>query len=297
MLAVKFQRVGFIGSGRMGTALSLAMCNAGYDIEMVSSRSLDTASSLASKLVGCEATDNFVDLQERCDLIFLTVPDKAITEIVSDFEWRKDQAVIHCSGVFGTEVLEKARMRGAYVGAMHPLQTFCGNICDSDHLLGSTFTVSYDEGLHDWIIRLIRDLKGNIVSILPEDRPLYHASAVMTCGYLTTLMEGAIQMWSAMGFDSKEAIGALLPLIQSTLRNIEIGGIQRSVTGPIQREDFDTVRLHLAEISKRIPQLLPLYSTLGIAMVDLVSRLSGPENQTRAMWHDVLVGTMESDLA
>ena len=117
MLAVKFQRVGFIGSGRMGTALSLAMCNAGYDIEMVASRSLDTASSLASKLGGCEATDNFVDLQERCDLIFLTVPDKAITEIASDFQWRKGQAVIHCSGVLalkfwkrqGCEVLMSAR--------------------------------------------------------------------------------------------------------------------------------------------------------------------------------------------
>ena len=205
MLAVKFQRVGFIGSGRMGTALSLAMCNAGYDIEMVASRSLDTASSLASKLGGCEATDNFVDLQERCDLIFLTVPDKAITEIASDFQWRKGQAVIHCSGVFGTEVLEKARMRGAYVGTMHPLQTFCGDICDSEHLLGSTFTVSYDEGLHDWIIRLIRGLRGKIVSIPPEDRPLYHASAVMTCGYLTTLMESAIQMWSCLLYTSDAA--------------------------------------------------------------------------------------------
>ncbi|PZC50918.1 MAG: putative oxidoreductase, contains short-chain dehydrogenase (SDR) and DUF2520 domains [Chloroflexi bacterium] len=296
-MRVKFERVGFLGSGRMGSALSLAMFNAGYEIEMIASRSLAAASSLASQIVGCKATDNFADLQERCDLIFLTVPDHAITGIVSDFQWRKGQAVIHCSGVLGTEVLENARVLGAYVGAVHPLQTFCGNMCDSEHLLGSTFTVSSDAGLHDWIIRLVETLKGKIVSISAEDRPLYHASAVMVCGYLTTLLEGAIQMWAAMGFDSNEAIDALFPLIQSTLRNIEMDGLERSVTGPIPREDFDTIRLHLGAIRKRTPQLLPLYSTLGLAMVDLVSRLSGTEDQHRAMWHDVLVGKMGSDSA
>jgi len=101
---------------------------------------------------------------------------------------------------------------------------------------------------------------------------LYHASAVMSCGYVATLLEAACALWEAMGFSREEAVNALLPLTRGTLDNVESQGARGAATGPITRGDTGTVRRHLAALSERAPMVVPLYCQVGLDMVALAQQ-------------------------
>ena len=53
---------------------------------------------------------------------------------------------------------------------------------------------------------------GRPLSMEPEDRALYHASAVLCCGYLIVLGKAAADLWQEMGIPRDEALSAIRPL-------------------------------------------------------------------------------------
>lgn len=266
-----FQKVGFVGAGRTATALSLAMRDAGCSVAAVASRSLESARRLADRLPGCEALSSFEDITGRCDVVFITVPDDAVASVAGALTWRAGQAAVHCSGALVLGVLDAAREGGASVGGLHPLQTFVGNDMDAAGLAGTTFAVQGDGTLREWLEGVVESLGGSTVDISEHDRPLYHAAAVMSCGYLATMLDAACDLWGSMGFSREEALRALLPLARGTLSNVESQGTHLGATGPIVRGDVETVRLHLETLAHRAPHVLPLYCQAGLAMISLTS--------------------------
>ena len=69
--------VGFIGAGALGTTLAQAMHRCGYRVRAVASRTAASAERLAAAIPGCEAASP-QEVADRCDTVFLTVPDDAI---------------------------------------------------------------------------------------------------------------------------------------------------------------------------------------------------------------------------
>ena len=260
-------RVGFLGAGRTATALALALSSTGYQVAAVASRSLASARALASKLPGCEALADPSDLLQWCDVVFLTVPDDAIASVVAGLPWREGQGAVHCCGSLTMDVLAYARERGALVGGLHPLQTFATRASSAHSLAGSTFAVEGEGALRPWLEEVVQRLGGHAIHIRSQDRPLYHAAAVMACGYVATLLDAATVLWGAMGFSQEEALRALLPLAQGTLRNVETHGSRDAATGPIFRADTDTVRRHLMALAEAVPEVVPLYCQAGLATV------------------------------
>jgi predicted short-subunit dehydrogenase-like oxidoreductase (DUF2520 family) len=95
-----------------------------------------------------------------------------------------------------------------------------------------------------------------------DSAALYHAGAVAVSNHLRACDYG-LKFYQALGADKKEALKAVLPLIQGTLRNIETLGIPDALTGPIMRGDAQTVRDHLHAMQKRTPELVKLYRELA----------------------------------
>ena len=267
----KFQRIGFVGAGRTATALSLAMRDAGRSAVAVASRSPESARRLAGRIPGCEALSAIGDISGKCDIVFLTVPDDAVASVAASLPWRAGQAAIHCGGALSLAALDAAREAGASVGGLHPLQTFVGDGPDAGGLAGTTFAVQGEGSLREWLEGLVASLEGSAVNISDRDRPLYHAAAVMSCGYLATMLTAACDLWESMGFSREEALRALLPLARGTLTNVESRGAHLGATGPIVRGDVATVRLHLETLAERAPHLLPLYRQAGLAMLSIAS--------------------------
>ncbi|TMJ96127.1 MAG: DUF2520 domain-containing protein [Actinobacteria bacterium] len=86
-----------------------------------------------------------------------------------------------------------------------------------------------------------------------EERPLYHAGAVVAASFLVTLHEVAAELFEAAGAPPE----ALEPLMRRTIEN------DFRATGPHVRGDDVTVEDHLRVIRERRPQLEPLYRTLS----------------------------------
>jgi len=273
--------VGFIGAGSVGNALALALSATGHRVAAVASRSFASARELAARILGCQA---FVRPQQVADvsgLVFITTPDEAIEAVASGVMWHSRQAVVHTSGALGLEVLEIPCRAGAQVGSFHPLQTFLP-VEDAKEALalfqGITCAIQAAGHLEETLEGITRALGAHPIRIREADRPLYHASAVMACGYLLALVEAACDLWQEMGFEREDALAALLPLSRSTLQNARRRGLAQAVTGPIVRGDVATARRHLEALDVRAPRAALLYCLLGLESLSFArERGASPE--------------------
>ena len=219
--------------------------------------------------------------------MFITTPDAAINPVAASLKWTPGQEVLHCCGVVGRELLQPAADQGAKTGAIHPFQTF-GAISDADEaalrLSGVTFAVSGDASLQPFLARLAEDLGGRAVTMDDSFRALYHVSAILSCGYLVTLLQAAAEIWRAGGFSFEDGLQAVSAISRATLDNVARVGPQASVTGPLVRGDVAVVRRHLEALKDGNPHLLRLYAELTELSRPL-ARARGLTPRVRPLWH------------
>ena len=127
--------------------------------------------------------------------------------------------------------------------------------------------------LRETLDAMASDLGGRTIEIEPTDRPLYHASAVMSCGAIVALLRSAASLWQKMGVDEETAFRSIIPLARATLENAAALGPEAAITGPVVRGDVVTLRRHLAALQARAPEVLPLYIELTRASIPLTSAL------------------------
>ncbi len=262
-------KLGFIGAGTVGTALAVRLAEKGYPVVAVASRTFASAERLAVQVPGCMAVKTGQEVVEAAELIFITTPDDAIDQTASELNWRPGKCVVHCSGAHSTDVLAEAKRAGASTGAFHPLQTFANVKYAIQNMPGSTFGIEGEEPLLSVLKEMAAALGGTPQVLRPEDKVLYHASAVIASNYLVTLVKVATDLWVDFGATREEAIKSLMPLIYGTLTNIQNVGIPNCLTGPIARGDAGTIQKHLDALGKLAPDILPIYCELGLNTVPI----------------------------
>jgi predicted short-subunit dehydrogenase-like oxidoreductase (DUF2520 family) len=262
-------KLGFIGTGTIGSALALTLHSRGYPVVAVSSRYHASARKLAQAINGCSAVTDNQEVADTTEFVFITTPDDVIAPVASQTKWHQGQYVVHCSGADTTDILEPARKGGAYVGVFHPLQTFAGAREALENMPGSTFTLEAEEPLLGILQDMASALGGHWIELKAGDKAAYHAAAVIACNYLVTLVKMATDLWQTFGIPREKATRALLPLIQGTVHNIETIGIPRCLTGPIARGDSGTIKKHLKALEKVSPDMLTTYKELGLRTIPI----------------------------
>ena len=256
-------KIGFIGAGTTGTALAVRLTQHGYPVTAVASRSLTSAEKLAARISGCRVYSGAQEVADIAQLIFITTPDDTISRVAREIKWHKGQSVVHCSGAHSVDILEPAKLPGAYTGCFHPLQTFASVDQAIDNMPGSTFAIEAEEPLASVLKEMATTLDGDWVSLKAGDKVLYHTAAVFACNYLVTLVKLATDLWQTFEVPPAQATKALMPLLRGTLSNIENVGLPNCLTGPIARGDLGTISRHLESLSKQAPSLLGIYKELG----------------------------------
>jgi predicted short-subunit dehydrogenase-like oxidoreductase (DUF2520 family) len=260
----------FIGAGKVGSALAIALQQRDYQVVAIASRNIASARQLAARVPGAVAYATLAEAARVAGLVFLTVPDDAIRDVAEAILWRPGQIVAHCSGALSLNVLDRATAQGAMAGAIHPLQTFANVDNALQNLPGSTFAIeAIDQEVAAVLEAIAEALEGTPIHLGPGDKVLYHASAVIACNYLVTLESLAASLWRAFGVDRQQAILALAPLLRGTLSNLERVGLPDALTGPIARGDTGTVAKHLAALDARDPHLAALYRNLGLLTIPI----------------------------
>lgn len=257
-------RVSIIGAGRLGTALAVALAHQGYSIQSLVARRIQRARKAATLLdEGPQVLTAKQLLSVRpADLFLITVPDDQIAHVAAELSRVEFDAVaLHTSGALASDVLAPLHKRGWQTGSIHPLIS----VSDSGATLAGAFwSVEGDRSALHIGKTIVRDLDGQSFSIRSEDKPLYHAAAVMVSGNVVALFDVALEMLMHCGLSRKTARSILTPLIASTVRSLESKDTAQALTGTFSRGDVETVKRHLAALrSKKLSDALELYRLLG----------------------------------
>ena len=262
-------RIGFIGAGKVGGSLAVAMSNAGYPVVAVSSRTPASAASFAALIDGCTPYTDLQDAVDTSDMVFISTSDDAIPQVAQSVKWREGQGVAHCSGAASTDVLEAAKAQGANPGAFHPLQAFSSVENGVRSIPGITFGIEGSDEMRAYLGDLARAIGGNPVFLNAEDKPLYHLSGVMMGNLLTCLVGISAEVWEHIGYTRDDGVKALVPMMRAVAYNVETSGIPAAVAGPYPRGDLGTAAKHLQALTSQHPDLLPLYRELALAGLHL----------------------------
>jgi predicted short-subunit dehydrogenase-like oxidoreductase (DUF2520 family) len=273
------QSIAIVGCGTIGTTLGKLFADVGHPIVGVASRRLESARRTAEIIGISNCSANNVQVTPDADVVFVATPDAAIQSVCDEIAmqngFKKGASVFHCSGVHSSEILASARQCGTHIGSLHPLQSFASVEQALQIVSGCTCTFEGDPELLPLARELVEEIGANFIQIRVQDKPLYHAAAVVASNYLVTLLDLAIEMNQLIGISEKSAIKAFLPLIRGTLHNVENLGIHRALTGPIVRGDIDTITSHIEAIKTRAPQLFSLYMALGNSTVAIAEARGG----------------------
>ncbi len=185
-------KIGIIGAGKVGTSLAAVLKRKGFHIIGVS----DTAEAslkTAERYLGKDVlyTQNNMDVVGAADAIAITTQDRVIQDVAAEINAKAERLdkklIFHTSGADPSSVLMPLNEKGAFLGSLHPLQTFP----DIDSAIGVLQdTCIFVEGDKD-AVPLLRHLGDHIgakvYTIAGKDKVLYHLSAVFVCNLLSAL--------------------------------------------------------------------------------------------------------------
>lgn len=256
--------VAIIGSGRLGTVLAIALAAHGYSIQSLVARRAQTARKAATLLdekPQILAAKQLLSVRPA-DLFLITVPDDQIAGVAAQLSRLNiERTALHTSGALSSTVLAPLRERGWHTGSVHPLISVSDN---NATLSGAFWSVEGDRSALRMGKAIVRDLGGHSFSIRSEDKPLYHAAAVMVSGNVVALFDVALEMLIHCGLSRKQARNVLTPLIESTVRSLQTKDPAQALTGTFSRGDVETVKRHLAALKKSdLADALELYRLLG----------------------------------
>jgi predicted short-subunit dehydrogenase-like oxidoreductase (DUF2520 family) len=259
-----------VGRGRLGLSLVRALEPLGVAASALPGRVFTTDPEALATLRGAGT-------------ILLTVRDAAVTAVaakLADAGVGGGQVVLHTSGLLTHEALIPLRAGGASLGSWHPLMTFRDPAGSPDLLAGAPAILEGDPtAVERGRLLATRLGMAPIVEIAGEEKPRYHAAAVIASNYLVVLagLADALTRESALG----DHPGLFTPLMARTLEHLAGGTPAAALTGPVVRGDVGTVAAHLAVLDEATADL---YRRLGLEAL----RLSGADGEAALAMRAVL---------
>lgn len=275
-------RLGFVGLGHVGQALAVAFRQAGWPVDAGASRSPDRRAEFATLAPGATTAETPADLLDLLDILFVTVPDDAIPDVVSDLRLYSGQGIVHTSGFLPSTVLAPALAAGSAAASFHPLVAFADRDRAVADLVGASVALEGDDQLVDVLAGLARDIGAAPVRIPTEGKPGYHVAAVLAAGGLIGLLETLAGAAATAGLEPRAALRTYAPLLRQVLGNAETLGLEQALTGPIARGDAGILEAHLAFLARAAPAALPVYVALARAQLAVAERRGRLDGETLA---------------
>jgi predicted short-subunit dehydrogenase-like oxidoreductase (DUF2520 family) len=138
----------------------------------------------------------------------------------------------------------------APVGSVHPLLSIADPAEALPRMSEAFWTVEGDRTAVWWARGWLARMEVEPQTIDAEAKVLYHAAAVASAGLLVALMDGAFTLAEGAGIDGETARRMLLPLARSTLDNLSEMSSREALTGPLARDDHETIARHRAAIAR-----------------------------------------------
>lgn len=210
------ETVRFVGSGRAGRSLAIALAGAGWEVAGFLGRG-----------------DDLSDAAEGVGVLVIATPDDAVSGVAREVEPVTSTVVLHLSGSLGLGVLAPHRRRGS----LHPLVPLPDPEAGARRLVGGvTFAVGGDPVAR----RMAESLGGRAITVADADRPAYHAAACIAANHVVALLGQVERVAASAGLP----LDAFLDLTRAAVDDVARLGPAGALTGPAARGDWATLSLH-----------------------------------------------------
>jgi predicted short-subunit dehydrogenase-like oxidoreductase (DUF2520 family) len=216
------------------------------------------------------------------ELVVIAVPDGAIAATagrVLAVAGEARPAVVHLSGALDAAELDVLAAAGFSTGSFHPFLPFSEER-PPQAFRGATIGIEASADALEATLSALARALGARPRIVPSGRrTLYHAAGMMASAYVVALAADAAELLEHAGFERRDALQTLLPLMAATLENLAADGLPGALSGPLRRGDAATVARPTSRRSGTSRRASRPYRVLGEAAVELARGTGLPAEQ------------------
>ena len=259
-------KIGFIGAGKVAFSLSKWLNDKYHNVIGIYSKKLEDAKECALFSIS-EYYKNLNELVYDCDTLFLSVNDDSIKDVVKELiELNiKNKILIHNSGIHSSDIFNTLN-NDNYCYSIHPIYAFNDKYNSYKNLDEIYFTI---EGNEKYIDELKKLFNNKAVVIKKDNKEKYHLACSMISNMVCATANVAEELFKDIGINNKDMY---MPLFINNMNNIVNYGSNDALTGPIIRNDIETVKKHINNLCGND---LMIYKYLGLRLIEMSENKTG----------------------
>ncbi len=272
--------IGIIGAGKVGCSMGKYVVQHRISVSGYYSKTKQSAME-AAELTRTECFEDLTDIILASDTLWIATPDDRIREVwdcIAKYDIQ-DYIICHFSGSLSSDVFSGIEKKKAHPCSIHPIYAFSDKNTSYQKLNEAYFTIEGDDYAVEHMTALLQKMGNHVTRIKPQRKALYHSAASLVSNHVLGVIHAGIQTMEDCGFTREEAYQALTPLILNNVQNACEKGCREALTGPIERNDVETVDRHLAALTGTAKDI---YESIGSELV-IMAKEKHPERDYSSM--------------
>lgn len=239
-------QINLIGAGRLGQHWLAAFSeHPNLNIRQVLSRHLNPKENNWPIITKISALNH-------ADITFICVADEELPSVIEQIAHHSTQLTrqtfVHCAGRYSSDLLAPLAESGAFVASVHPLRAFTKQI-NVNAFHNCPVSLEGDENALMCIESILQHLGAKPFRINTTVKTLYHSACALASNGLVGLIHATNQLFSACNIPPEMARQLTLALTEASINNCRTHEtLLDALTGPIAREDKQTIHAHLKSL-------------------------------------------------
>lgn len=249
-----------IGAGNLATHLGKAIFAAGHDVVQVFSRTMQSATALASE-VGAQPVSDISAVRADADLYVVSVKDSALAELIPALcKGKETKVFLHTAGSIPMDVFQGMAL---HYGVLYPMQTFSKQR-EVDFSQIPCFIEANDEHALQQIGDVAHQVSSRVYHLASEDRKYLHLSAVFACNFANHCYAVSQELLQQHGIP----FDVMLPLIDETAAKVHGMTPKDAQTGPAVRYDENVIGKQI-QLLENQPYFQKIYDSMSKSIHEL----------------------------
>lgn len=215
------------------------------------------------------------------DTLFITTPDGEIGQVWDCIaKYKLDNKVIcHFSGSLSSNVFSGIETTGATGCSIHPMYAFSDKFSAFEQFHTACLTMEGQKKALENMTELFgKKLGHKVLTVAVADKAKYHAAAALASNYMIGLFQASLDLLEDCGFLEVDSRQLLAPLVTGNVNAMLEKGTTASLTGPVERNDIETIQKHLKAINTTGVE--QIYCCLGRELVAIAQRKNPDRDYT-----------------
>ena len=261
--------IGIIGAGKVGVSVGRYLKDNNIQIAGFYDIDCDNA-AFAAQFTNTDCFSDLEKLVRMSDTLFITTPDNVIGSvwdcIIKNNMSVQNKIVCHFSGALSSDVFTDSQSTGASVCSIHPMLAFSDKLTSYRIPANTFFALEGDETAVSAMKSLFETLGNTICVIDKSKKSLYHTAASVLSNEIVALLDMGYSLLEQCGFSRDEAVKATQNLVLGNVNSVLENGCVNALTGPVERNDLQTVKKHVDSLQGEDRQI---YILLAKRLVNL----------------------------